>query len=282
MTGGQQSNPRGYRCLTEFLTEPEVRKVDEAFTKTYLQEEFKLPFERADVDYLRILDLSLRSLRSLSAFKERKNHIVDKLVDKPEETLTEIVIAGLLARDGFEIVEFEHRYRYDKTLSRSKDLDLLARIDGREMFFEMMTRADIMKRRKSLPGIRGIDNMHLTDIRNKYAKKEIQRANESGFLSNQPVIFVIDTHRSVPQIFFSNAASILRGCEYLTAILMFSGYRLFDDRVLLNQGLIYHNNLSQNRLSQKEQDRLTEIARSWTVDARFDLERLSDSRDEHE
>jgi hypothetical protein len=79
----------------------------------------------------------------------------------------------------------------------------------------------------------------------------------------------------VPQIFLNEAPSILKDCDYLTAILMFSGYRISEDKVMLSQSQIYHNGQSKNRLSQMEQDRLSEITRSWTVDARFDLQSMS-------
>jgi hypothetical protein len=232
---------------------------------------------RVEVDYVRILDLSLGSLSDAMAFKEKRDTIIKRILNQPEETLTEIVIAGLLARDGFSLVEFDHRFRYDKNSSHSRDMDVMAHVDSREVFFEVVTKRDITKRRSSLPGFSGIDHMYLEDIRGKYAKKKIQEANELGFLSNQPIVFVVDTHRSVPHIFLNDAAKILGGCDYLTALLMFSGYRLRGDNVMLSQGNIYFIDWCKNRLSSEEQMRLSKATRNWMADAQFDLEARMES-----
>lgn len=255
------------------FSDEEIVQLKESSSRIYIQDEVKFPFERVDVDSLKVLDISLKSLLSVDAFQEKKKVFRDKLLNPNqfEETLTEIVIGGLLAQSNIPIRSFEYEYRYDNNPEHHKDLDICALIEGNEVFFEIATRADFFGLSyrlsyKKIPGIREIDNrIHLENIRKKYVdKKKIGQAYKLNFLPAQPIIFVINSLRTLQPISLTNAKLFLGKCELLHSLIMFSGYRIVNNNVKLSQANDGPNPGRIDSIKSKiNNETLTELRKNW-------------------
>jgi len=259
------------RDLFSFSKE-EVLRLKKYSSQIYPQDELRLPFGRVDIDHLEVLDLSLRSLLEIDTFQKKKKDFRRRLLsDEFEETLTEIVIGGLLTQSNIPIRSFEYEYRYDNNLKDTKDLDICALIGDHEVFFEIATRRKYNHKR--IVGIQGIDGMHFRNIRRKYEDKKIEQAHRSRLLPAQPLIFVINSFRSLQHVFLNNAEPFLGKCELLHSLIMFSGYRIVNDGVKLSQANIYCNPWCTDSIKYMVDNKiLTELIKNWSVDIRYDLE----------
>ena len=81
--------------------------------------------------------------------------------------------------------------------------------------------------------------MHLKNLQSDYEEKKIEEANSLGSLDGEPVVFVINTGRSLPQVFLSEGGKYLHECRYLAALIFFNGYVFSGENVAFRDPQMY-------------------------------------------
>ena len=185
--------------------------------------------------YLNSLEKSL-GLADLHSFSsEHLKRIRSKITSSPEETFDELTFYRKLSEGGCSNLELEFEYVHDARGVARKSVDIKGTISRRQILFEVKTR----RTAKRIPGIQHIDRMHLKNLQSDYEKKKVDEANLSGSLSGEPVIFVVNTGRSLPQVFLSEGGKYLHECRYLAALIFFNGYVFSGENVAFRDPQIY-------------------------------------------
>lgn len=244
-----------YKEILKIISENDLRKIKGIFKKDFTMDKMHLTsgedVNKKAEEYMEGLNNILKKMPNSNS-----KVIANKLRNQPLETLTELVIAGILKRGNQKNLTFERKYRYDQT-QNEKDLDISTKLFGKEFLFEMVTRREL---KGEILGITGIDSRYLIVIQRKYSEKKIDEAIKNNYLSSKtPIIFVINTERDVPQVFMKNAQKIIGNCKNLSAVIMFSGFKLYDRKLYLNQSQIYFIEWAHNKLNIKEQEKLKSL-----------------------
>ena len=226
-----------FPCILSIIGEKDLDLLRTEFEKDYF-------FDDIDIirgkkvkanELLEGLERCLENVKSLELNERQEKSLKNKLknINQIEDVLTELFIANVLLEKNFP-VDLEYEYA---TKNGTKDLDIITNFGDRDLFFEVVTRRDIRPIKK-MPNI---DRIHLKILENKYKKKEIEEAVCIGSLKKEnPIIFVMNTKRSLPQSLFTDsatrmAANYFEKCRYLSGVLMFRGYVFLDRKLLINE-----------------------------------------------
>ena len=216
------------------FTEEQLKNIHKLSKKKYDRDE--LYFNSVKENLLNILEYCLQRLFSNSAFKNSKADFKKKLLNETQivDTITELVIGTLLEENKIVINDFEFKYQYSPDSDNKKDFDIFANFNGNNYYIEIFTRREFrFNRFQRSPNI---DRMIFQRIRRKYIEeKQIINAVNSGYLSQNPIIFVVNTQKSLKQGFFNNHFDLLTGCNLLCGILIFSGFVFQNGSLRLNE-----------------------------------------------